>query len=173
MRKKAREITDFSEILAVIAKCDTVRIAMFDEKYPYIVPLNFGEKISEEGELVLYLHCANAGKKLDLLRRNPNVAFEMDCGHELCYREETQSCSFRYESVMGVGRIDFVPDEEKELALSVLMSHYHSSPVPFNSQPIPATTCLKLTVLECTGKRSRQEDYMAVPFKGNESNSRK
>ncbi len=28
-----------------ISRCDTIRIAMFDEPYPYIVPVNFGEEI--------------------------------------------------------------------------------------------------------------------------------
>ena len=29
----------------IISICDTIRIAMFDEPYPYIVPVNFGEEI--------------------------------------------------------------------------------------------------------------------------------
>ena len=42
MRRKDREITDFDEMMKIIAKCDTCRVAMFDETFPYIVPLNFG-----------------------------------------------------------------------------------------------------------------------------------
>ena len=43
MRRKDREITAFDEIMKIIAKCDTCRVAMFDETFPYIIPLNFGE----------------------------------------------------------------------------------------------------------------------------------
>lgn len=42
MRRKDREITDFNEIMKIIDKCDTCRLALIDEEYPYIVPLNFG-----------------------------------------------------------------------------------------------------------------------------------
>ena len=42
MRRKDREITDFQEILEIIRKCDVCRIALNDEEFPYMVPLNFG-----------------------------------------------------------------------------------------------------------------------------------
>ena len=45
MRRKDREITAFDEIMKIIAKCDTCRVAMFDETFPYIIPLNFGGSV--------------------------------------------------------------------------------------------------------------------------------
>ena len=42
MRRKDREVTQPEEIFDIIKKCDVCRIAFFDEKFPYIVPLNFG-----------------------------------------------------------------------------------------------------------------------------------
>ena len=36
------EITDFDEMMKIIAKCDTCRLALFDDEFPYIIPLNFG-----------------------------------------------------------------------------------------------------------------------------------
>ena len=42
MRRKDREITDFNEMLEIMKKCDVCRIALNDEEFPYIVPLNFG-----------------------------------------------------------------------------------------------------------------------------------
>lgn len=41
MRNKLNEVKEFD----IISRCDTIRIAMFDELYPYIVPVNFGEEI--------------------------------------------------------------------------------------------------------------------------------
>ena len=81
MRRSDREIKDFDEIIEVINKCDVCRLAINDGDYPYIVPMNFGFNI-EDGKVVLYFHCASEGKKLELLRKNNKVAFEMDCGHE-------------------------------------------------------------------------------------------
>ena len=87
MRRSDREIKDFDEIIEVINKCDVCRLAINDGDYPYIVPMNFGLNI-EDGKVVLYFHCASEGKKLELLRKNNKVAFEMDCGHEFILNDD-------------------------------------------------------------------------------------
>ena len=72
MRRSDREITDFQELITVMRGCDVCRLALHDEPYPYILPLNFGLEV--DGETVrLYFHGANAGTKYDLIARNPNV----------------------------------------------------------------------------------------------------
>ena len=58
MRRSDREITKFSEIIAIIEKCDVCRLALNDEDYPYILPLNFGINITEDNNLELYFHGA-------------------------------------------------------------------------------------------------------------------
>ena len=45
MRRADREIKEFDEMIQVIEKCDVCRIALNDEEYPYILPLNFGMQI--------------------------------------------------------------------------------------------------------------------------------
>lgn len=57
MRRTDREIKEFNEIIEVIKKCDVCRLALHDEEYPYIVPLNFGMQL-ENGKVVLYFHGA-------------------------------------------------------------------------------------------------------------------
>lgn len=42
MRKADREIKDFEEIKELLDECQTIRLAMHDEPYPYIVPLSYG-----------------------------------------------------------------------------------------------------------------------------------
>lgn len=42
MRQKDREVTELQEIIAIMRRCDVCRLALNDEGYPYIVPLNFG-----------------------------------------------------------------------------------------------------------------------------------
>ena len=54
MRRKDREITDFDEMMKIIAKCDTCRLALFDDEFPYIVPLNFGTNIEEWTTLSIF-----------------------------------------------------------------------------------------------------------------------
>lgn len=152
MRRKDREITDFDEQLAIIKKCDVCRIALNDDGYPYIVPMNFGVDV-QDGQVYFYFHCAMKGKKLDLIRKDNRAFFEMDCGHNFILYEERMSCTMGYESVMGKGTIEFVADEDKFDALKILMRQYHAEDFKFNTDMIPVTTVLRMTVTEMTGKR--------------------
>ena len=82
MRRKEREVTDIKEIREVLDSCKVCRLGIADEGGAYIVPLNYGYRL-EDGVLTLYFHGAKEGKKLDLIRKNPEVGFEMDGRHEL------------------------------------------------------------------------------------------
>ena len=93
MRRTDREIRDFDELTAIIARCDVCRLAFNDDEVPYILPLNFGEAV-EDGLLRLYFHGAAEGRKYELLRRNPQVAFACDCG-QMCIRDSCCSAARR------------------------------------------------------------------------------
>ena len=142
MRRKDREITDFDEMMKIIAKCDTCRLALFDDEFPYIVPLNFGTDV-EEGQLYLYFHSAKVGTKLDLIRKNNKVTFEMDCEHNIIL----------YDGVIGHGIVEFVEDENKIAALKILMRHYHEEDFKFNEKVAMMTEVFRVKVLDMTGKR--------------------
>ena len=152
MRRKDREITDFDAIVLIIRTCDSCVLGLNDDGFPYLVPMNFGMDI-EEGQLYLYFHCANEGKKLDLIRKDNRVTFEMDCEHNFILYEERMSCTMGFASVIGHGTISFVPEEEKLDALKILMRQYHAEDFRFNTDMVPATTVLRLKVSDVIGKR--------------------
>ena len=152
MRRSDREIKDINEIIKVMEKCDVCRLALNDEDYPYILPLNFGMQ-ADNGEIVLYFHGANEGKKYELIAKDNRASFEMDCSHELITDMQTGNCTMEYESVIGCGRIEMVPDDEKYDALCILMKHYHKEDFPFNKAIVPRTTVFKLIVEQVSGKR--------------------
>ena len=68
---------------------------MVDGRRPYVVPMNFGFDLWD-GVLELYCHSALEGRKIEILRRNPEVCFEMDCGHKLV--EAKAACSYGFAS---------------------------------------------------------------------------
>lgn len=155
MRRKDKEVTGFQELVDIIERCDVCRIAMNGEDgVPYIVPLNFG--LSVEGESVtFYFHSAEEGRKMDLLRADSRVSFELDRGHRLVATEGQGYCTMEYECVMGKGRIEFVPEGEKMEALRLLMAHYRKEDFPFDTSAVPETAVYKLTVESMTGKRKQ------------------
>lgn len=155
MRRSDREITDRNEMLEVIRRCDVCRLALNDEGYPYILPLNFG--MEEDGEtIVFYFHGAAEGKKYELIEKDNRASFEMDCAHRLVMDEEHGNCTMEYESIIGRGRVEIVPEDEKYEALCVLMRQYYPEGADFNKAAIPRTTVLKLTVETMTGKKRKK-----------------
>lgn len=152
MRRADREITDINEILAVVAECDVCRIALNDDEVPYILPLNFGEEY-RDGKLFLYFHGAAEGRKYELISRDPNVSFEMDCSHRVVLDESRGYCTMEYRSVIGRGVLTEVPEELRLEALTLLMKHYHPGHTGFDHAAIPRTRVFRLEVTAMTGKR--------------------
>jgi len=59
MRRKEREITDQQIIDKILSESIICRLALYDEEFPYIVPMDFGY-----ADNALFFHCAREGKKL-------------------------------------------------------------------------------------------------------------
>lgn len=154
MRRKDREISK-DEIFEIINKCMVLRIAMISGDKPYIVPMNFG--YSYEGDVLeLFFHSAFEGKKIDALKNNPYVCFEMDCGHDLITGENACKYSYRYESVIGEGVVTFLDDMDlKKEALNHLMRHQTGKSFEFDDKAANSVLVFKITVSEISGKARR------------------
>lgn len=124
MRRKDREITDFNELVKIMEKCDVCRLALNDGDYPYILPVNYGMQV-ENGKVTLYFHGAEKGRKYEVIEKDDRASFEMDCSHQLIFDEKKASCTMKYESVIGRGRIELLPEAEKMDALVRLTDRYH------------------------------------------------
>ncbi len=151
MRRSDREIVDRADMESIILKSPICRLAMCEGGIPYVVPLCFGY---EEG--TLYFHSASVGRKLEMLRRNNKVCFEMDIDQELIRpRDSSSSCSMRYRSVIGYGEASFIDDPaEKRKALDVIMRHYSQAPLAYPEDILVRTTIFKVRVESMTGKKS-------------------
>lgn len=156
MRRSDREVKDFEEIVAIMQKCDVCRIALNNDGYPYILPLNFGMTV-ENDKIELYFHGAMEGTKYDLIAKDNRASFEMDCGHTLITDAEHGSCTMNYESVIGQGHIEILSDDEKFEALKILMAQYHKEDFEFNKAVMPSTKVFKLVVERVTGKKREKK----------------
>jgi len=158
MRRSDREITDISEIIDIIEKCDVCRLAFSDNDVPYIVPMNYGYEYENE-KLTLFFHGAKQGKKHDIMRKNPVVCFELDCSHKLIEAEEAQNYTMEYESVIGTGNVRLcVEKPEKNHALKRLMKKYaNDKEFTFPDHVLDSVTVFKLDVLEFSGKRLKMK----------------
>ena len=152
MRRTDREITDPAALLAVIDRCDVMRIGLSDGDFPYIVPVNFAWE--QQGDtLVFYIHGAAAGRKYELLGKNGVCSFEMDLPGEIV-PSPGGGITTHYRSVMGTARAEFLEGAEKVRVLNeVLMQRWPvSRGIRCGEESISHTAAVKLTVLSMTGK---------------------
>lgn len=151
MRRSDREVKELKEIIAIMEQCDVCRLALNNDGYPYILPLNFGMTV-KENKITLYFHGAMEGTKYELMEKDNRASFEMDCKHELITKAEQGYCTMNYESVIGQGYVEMLSDDEKYDALCILMRHYHKGEFPFSQAAMPRTKVFKLVVEKVTGK---------------------
>lgn len=122
MRRSDRNISDEKIIDGVIERAKICRLGFDDDGEVYIVPLNYGYR--REGEKrILYFHGASQGRKVNLIRHNPKVSFEMDTDFAVISSETACGYSAAYACVMGTGIIEELKDSgEKVAALQALMA---------------------------------------------------
>lgn len=152
MLRKDYEVTDFDEIIDILKRCDTVRIGILGDEYPYVVPVSFGVEV-EEGKICVYLHGASKGLKLELLKKNPHVCVEGD----ICIKVEevAHGVTTRYESVIGYGIAESVSGDEKVKGLKSLLNQYGFSEYPVEQgKSFDAASVWKITLNQITGKRN-------------------
>ena len=154
MRRKDREIKDIDELESIIGRSDVCRVAFAGNNIPYIVTLNFGYKGGTSRNF--YFHCSNQGRKIDMIRINNLVCFELDTDHRIFKGEKACDWGMNYSSVVGYGRISIVTDEKERIeGLDHIMVHYGSNGVhSYNEKLLPKTTVLKLEISEMTGKKN-------------------
>ena len=155
MRRNDRQLDKTDDIIKIIEKNKVLRMAMVDGKKPYIVPLNYGYTF-ENRKLTFYIHCAKEGRKLDILKQNNNICFEIDCEHELIESEKACGYGYKFASVIGDGICSVVEDrQEKIKGLSLLMKHQTGSEKIFSFDAIDNVVVCKLEVTEFSGKAHR------------------
>ena len=156
MRRKDREVTDFLKMVEIMCACDCCRLGFVDGDEAYIVPMNFGYDIEGE-EIVLYFHCAEVGRKIDLMAKQNILSFEMDTGHKLVVGDKAHDFSYLYQCIMGKGVLEKLSGtSEKAYGLTRIMEHYTGkSDWNIDNNAIDITAVLKLSVMEWSCKEHK------------------
>ena len=152
MTKRELQITDLNAIKAILDTAKVLHLGLAVNNEPYVVPMNYGY-VMEGEKLTLYLHSAMRGKKLDMIRANPRVFFELDC--DLKPFEGIKPCQYglAYSSVMGRGEAVLVEDvEEKMRAMTVLMKTQTGKDFTFEDRLVSIVAVIRIDVTEYTAK---------------------
>jgi nitroimidazol reductase NimA-like FMN-containing flavoprotein (pyridoxamine 5'-phosphate oxidase superfamily) len=158
MRKGKKEIRDKAVIIGLLDACHVGRLGTIGaDGYPMIKPLNFAYHDNR-----IYFHTAKAGEKVEDIRRDPRVCFEVDL--PISYiKAENQPCEakYLYQSVIIRGRASFVENEEERLfALTRLMNKYQPEGGygDYLKEKLAITGVVRIDIEEMTGKEDREQE---------------
>lgn len=152
LTRRELEVTEFTEIIKILDKSLVAHVGMVDGDEPYVVPMNFGY-IMEGDKLTIYLHGAKKGRKIDILRANPKVFFEMECDLKPFDGDVACRYGMAYSSLMGQGRAVIVEDvEEKKLALSTVMKTQTGKDFAFEDKMVSFVNIIRIDVKSYTAK---------------------
>jgi nitroimidazol reductase NimA-like FMN-containing flavoprotein (pyridoxamine 5'-phosphate oxidase superfamily) len=150
MRRTERKIEDPKIINKILSESIICRVGLFDEEYPYVIPLNYGYKNN-----ALYIHCATGGKKIDLIRKNNKACFEIEDSYKILEDEVSCKWTTKYRSVIGNGEIEIISDfEEKKKGLDVIMTQHGKKENSYHKKLVDRVLILKLNIKDVTGKQS-------------------
>jgi nitroimidazol reductase NimA-like FMN-containing flavoprotein (pyridoxamine 5'-phosphate oxidase superfamily) len=148
---KNRNLTFKPELESIIQKCNVCSLAMVDiDGKPYVIPMNFGYEDDH-----IYLHSAQTGHKIDILKNNPNVCIAFSTDEQLRWVNEDVACSWgmKYRSVLAYGKVEFVDDfDKKEKALKVIMKNYSDREFTFNAPAVKDVLVFRVKVEKLHGR---------------------
>jgi nitroimidazol reductase NimA-like FMN-containing flavoprotein (pyridoxamine 5'-phosphate oxidase superfamily) len=147
MRRK--KIMDESQAKELLNIAEYGTLSMLTSEEVYAVPMSF----VWDKELTIYFHCALEGKKIDCIKKNPNVCFSI-VGNTMLIPEKF---STKYESLIFNGKVEIVSDEaEKMRGLQLLVKKYsfnfQEGGHKYAKSAMAKTGVLKLKVEKWSGK---------------------
>ena len=89
-----------------------------------------------------------AGRKYEMLKKNPVCSFEMDLNRGLKCIPEKGDVTTKYASVMGKAKAEFLEGEEKQRAVDeILMARSElTRDFPYHKTMVPHTAVIRLVV---------------------------
>jgi nitroimidazol reductase NimA-like FMN-containing flavoprotein (pyridoxamine 5'-phosphate oxidase superfamily) len=152
MRQAAKQIRDHDVLIELLNTSHIGRLGTITgDGYPMVKPLNF---VYYNGNI--YFHTAKEGEKIDDIKRDSRVCFEVDMPLALV-KSKGSPCraEYLYRSVIVKGRAHVVEDPvEKLAALKRLMGKYQPEGGygDFPEEKLRITGVVRIDIEEASGK---------------------
>jgi len=140
---------------AVLRQEETGTLCLSRDGQPYAVPVSYAYL---DGEILF--HSKSSGRKLDILRANPRVCFAVSRHPDRTRPHRPEGgCSFRYESVLCLGKARVIEDPRERLEkLKAFKDFFYRrlgidpSKDPVTEKAAASTACVVIAIEEMTGK---------------------
>ena len=150
----SEKITDQKVIETLLSEAPFLRLGLCKNDRPYIVPMSFGYKKG-----VIYLHSSKTGTKMDFLRSNTNVCFEVDIFHKTLHGDHPCSYNVKYQSVVGFGTAAILKDEQdRKEGLKTIIDHYHTEGYCIDDLDMSRVAVIRIDIEELHGKQNGMDE---------------
>lgn len=140
MRRTDKEMLDPTQQIIPLREAQFITLALCAGNEPYLVTLNHG---FDEKANCLYFHCAQDGKKIDILQANPIVWGQalIDLGYQ------QGRCDHLYHTTHFKGRVTFLNSiREKTHALHVMVHHIETNPEKILDEQLKPSSIEKVRI---------------------------
>jgi hypothetical protein len=129
-------------------------LAMCVADEPYALPLNHAY---HDGRF--YFHCANAGRKLDAIGRNPNVVYVINKHYgDSAELAKAMKCHGHWESVIAYGKARVVTEKAELIrTFKVFMAYYGHDDYQHGEELLQKTNVIVIDVDSMTARREYDE----------------
>ncbi|HTF99317.1 MAG TPA: pyridoxamine 5'-phosphate oxidase family protein [Nitrospirota bacterium] len=157
MRQAKKEIKEHGILEGLLCTIAVGRLGTIgSDGSPVIKPLNFAY---DQGKI--YFHSAREGEKIEDIKRDPRVCFEVDLPIALV-KSTGNPCraAYLYRSVIAMGRARIIDDEaERIFGLRLLMKKYQPEGgyEPYPGDKLGITSVIRIDIERMTGKEDLGE----------------
>jgi len=140
MRRTDKEMLGPTQQIIPLREAQFITLALCTGNEPYLVTLNHG---FDEKANCLYFHCAQEGKKIDILQANPIVWGQalIDLGYQQGH------CDHLYHTTHFKGRVTFLNSiSEKTHALHVMVHHIETNPQKILDEQLTPSSIEKVRI---------------------------
>jgi len=141
---------DTKEAEHILKEENIGRLGTFGGEYPYVVPLCY---VFEQGNI--YFHSGPGGLKMDSIRNNNRVCFQVDQVSGIRVSEDPCKYNINYKSVVAFGQAEELTGfEEKKRILYLLSNSFAKDKQTGSIKPpnIEQVTVVKISIESMTVK---------------------
>ncbi len=166
IRQAGRTCTDERKIEAFLSKTKTGFLGLIDNETPYVLPLNY---VWSNGSI--YIHGAAEGRKIDILRNQPNACFTVSEEYGTIADPIPAMTDTAFMSVIVSGTAEFITDLDEATSVMQAMLNkyvpgYYNAPLSkshvdrYRSSLGSKTLVIKITPEKLTAKEHPLDESM-------------
>ncbi|MCD4821890.1 MAG: pyridoxamine 5'-phosphate oxidase family protein [Methanococcoides sp.] len=149
-----KKIRDNKALEAILLDAQYLRLGLCSNEKPYIVPISFGYK-----DNTIYLHSSRKGTKINLIKQNKNVCFEVDTFYETLPSDEPCSYYMKYQSVVGYGTATILEDEKEiKEGLKIIIDRYHNKEYSIDDLDLKRVAVIRIDIDDLHGRQYGMND---------------